>query len=110
MEAFHVALFMHKVDFNLGSKADPSLKARLAAIRRSTERSRLKIEERFANGDMSAPEFVKEFNHETIVFQLAAAGAMKSTEYQKLFGLKPGETVVLADPRIVQRALTRRPG
>jgi len=44
------------------------------------------------------------------VFQLAAAGAMKSTEYQKLFGLKRGETVVLADPRIVKRALRRRPG
>ena len=110
MEAFHVELFMHKVDFNLGSKADRSLKARLAAIRRSTERSRLKIEERFANGEMSASEFVKEFDHETIVFQLAAAGAMKSTEYQKLFGLKRGETVVLADPRIVKRALRRRPG
>jgi len=110
MQAFQVELFMHKVDFNLGSRADRGLKTRLADIRRSTERSRLKIEEWFVNRAMTPPEFVREFDRETIVFQFAAAGAMKPSDYQRLFGLKPGETVVLADPRIARRAFGRRLG
>jgi hypothetical protein len=108
LEAFHVELFMLQVDFNLGSKADQRLKARLADVRRSTERSRLKIEEWFANRELSPREFVKEFDKETLVFQDATACVMPRDRYQALFGLKPDERVVLADPRIVRRAFERR--
>ncbi len=109
LEAFQLELFMHQVDFNLGSRANDRLKSRLAEVRRSTERSRLKIEEWFANRELSPAEFVREFDRETVVFQHAAAGAMKRSDYEKLFHLKPDETIVLADPTIVRRAFRRRP-
>jgi AraC-like DNA-binding protein len=108
LEAFHVELFMLQVDFTLGSKADQRLKARLADVRRSTERSRLKIEEWFANRELSPREFATEFDRETLVFQDATASVMARDKYQALFGLKPDERIVLADPRIVRRAFKRR--
>ncbi len=107
LEDFFVALFIHQVNFKLGSSADHTIRTRLSHIRRSTERSRLKIEEWYANHTMTAAEFVKEFDCETVVFQHAAAGAMKPAHYQKLFGLAPGTAVTLADPRIVKRAFKR---
>jgi hypothetical protein len=107
LEDFFVELFMHQVNFKLGSSADRTIRTRLGHIRRSTERSRLKIEEWYVNQSMTAAEFVKEFDHETLVFQHAAAGAMKAGHYKKLFGLAPGTTVTLADPRIVKRAFKR---
>jgi hypothetical protein len=107
LEEFHLALFMHQVDFKLGSKVDRTLDRRLRSIRRSAERSRLKLEEWFANHHISAAEFVDEFDKETAVFQHAAAGAMTSSQYRRLFDLAPGTTITLADPRIVKRAFRR---
>jgi hypothetical protein len=103
VEEFHVELFMYKARYNLGAKLDKSLSGKLQDIRRSTERSRMKIEEWFTHGDMKAGEFAKAFNKETIVFQHAMAGALKKDHYKALLGLAPGDTVVLADPRIVKR-------
>jgi hypothetical protein len=108
LEAFHVELFMHQVDFKLASQVSRDLDRRLKAIRRSTERSRQKIEEWFASEQLSAAEFVREFDAETTVFQHAAAGAMTQAQYRKLFDLKPGDVVTLADPRIVRKAFARR--
>jgi hypothetical protein len=107
LEEFQLALFMQQVDFKLGSNVDRMLRRRLSSIRRSTERSRLKLEEWFANGHMSWPEFVDEFDKETAVFQHAAAGAMTKSQYRRLFELQPDTTITLADPRIVRRALRR---
>ena len=107
LEAFHLALFMHQVDFKLGSRVDRTLDRRLRHIRQSTERSRLKIEEWFAAHEMNAAEFVKEFDNETRVFQHAVAGAMKPADYERLFDLTPGTIVTLADPRIVKKAFPR---
>ena len=107
LEAFHIALFMHQVDFKLGSRVDRTLDRRLRQIRLSTERSRLKIEEWFAKREMKAAEFVKEFDNETRVFQHAVAGAMKPADYERLFNLPPGTVVTLADPRIVKKAFPR---
>jgi hypothetical protein len=64
----------------------------------------MKIEEWFGNREMKAGEFVKAFNNETILFQEAAAGALNAKQYRALFGLEPGDTVILADPRIVRKA------
>lgn len=104
LEGFHLKLFMHKAQYNLGSKLDKSLSRKLQDIRLSAERSRMKIEEWFTNGEMKASEFVKAFNRETVLFQEAAAGALKPDRYKALFGLAPGDTVILADPRIVKQA------
>lgn len=108
LEGFHLKLFMHKAQYNLGSKLDKSLSRKLQDIRLSAERSRMKIEEWFSNGEMKASEFVQAFNKETVLFQEAAAGALKPDRYKALFGLKPGDTVILADPRIVKRVFRNK--
>ena len=107
LEAFHLELFMHQVDFKLGSRADRTVNRRLRNIRQSTERSRQKIEEWLMNRHMTAAEFVREFDAETAVFQHAVAGALKAAQYSKLFDLRPGTIVTLADPRIIRRAFKR---
>ncbi|HXV47657.1 MAG TPA: hypothetical protein VEB61_02565 [Candidatus Binatia bacterium] len=108
LEGFHLKLFMHKAQYNLGGKLDRSLSRKLEDIRLSAERSRMKIEEWFSNGEMKSSEFVQAFNKETILFQEAAAGALKPDRYRALFGLKPGENVILADPRIIKRVFRIR--
>ncbi len=104
LEDFLVELFMHKVRFSLGPRLDRSRTRKLREIRASTERSRMKLEEWFARKELTARAFVAAFNAETILFQEAVAGALKAGEYRALFGLARGETVILADPRIVRRA------
>jgi hypothetical protein len=104
LERFLLELFMHKVWFSLGPRLDRSLARKLRAIRVSTERSRMKLEEWFARNEMTARAFVAAFNTETILFQEAVAGVLKADQYKALFGLRRGETVILADPRIVRRA------
>ena len=64
----------------------------------------MKIEEWFSQREMKTKDFVKEFNAETVLFQEAVAGVLKAKQYKALLGLEPGETVILADPRIVRRA------
>lgn len=103
LAAFHLKLFMYKAEYSLGSKLDKPLAAKLRDIRLSTEWSRMKLEDMFTNREMKASEFVDAFNKETILFQEAAAGALTASHYKLLFGLKPGETVILADPRIIKK-------
>ena len=103
LEGFHLKLFMHKVEYSLRSGLDKSLSRKLQDVRLSAERSRMKIEDWFSHREMKASEFVKAFNKETILFQEAAAGVLKAKQYKALFGLEPGDTVILADPRIVKK-------
>jgi hypothetical protein len=103
LAGFHLKLFMYKAEYNLGSKLDKSLSAKLRDIRLSTEWSRMKIEDIFTNQEMKPSEFVNALNTETILFQEAVAGALKAQQYKALFGLKPGENVILADPKIVKK-------
>jgi hypothetical protein len=103
LAGFHLKLFMYKAQYSLGSKLDKTLSAKLKDIRMSAEWSRMKIEDLFTNEEMETSEFVKALNKETILFQEAAANALKPAQYKLLFGLKPGDTVVLADPRIVKK-------
>jgi hypothetical protein len=108
LEGFHLKLFMHKVEYSLRTGLGRSLSRKLQEVRLSAERSRMKLEEWFSHGEMKVGEFVKAFNSETILFQETAAGVLKANQYQALFGLKPGENVILADPRIVKRAFRNR--
>lgn len=100
---FQLKLFMYKAQYSLGSKINKSMSAKLKDIRMSAEWSRMKIEDLFANKEMKASELVNALNKETILFQEAAANALKANQYKLLFGLKAGDTVVLADPRIVKK-------
>ncbi len=100
---FHVALFMHMAEFNLGPMLDRPLARRLRQVRGQIEKERLKPEEAFANREMEAEEFADWFNGLTVRFQSEMAGVMKPHEYETLFELTPDEQVILADPSIVKR-------
>lgn len=102
LAGFHLKLFMYKAQYSLGSKLGKTLSAKLKDIRMSAEWSRMKVEDLFTNKEMKPSEFVEALNKEIILFQEAAANTLKPGQYQMLFGLKPGDTVVLADPRIVK--------
>lgn len=102
LAGFHLRLFMYKAEYSLGPKLDKTLSAKLKDIRMSAEWSRMKVEDLFTNKEMKTREFVDALNNETILFQEAAANALKPGQYKLLFGLKPGDTVVLADPSIVK--------
>jgi len=104
LEGFQLTLFMHKVQYSLRTGLDRSRSRKLQDVRLSAERSRMKIEDWFSHREMKASEFVRAFNRETILFQEAAAGVLKAKQYEALFGLEPGDTVILADPRIVKKA------
>jgi rhodanese-related sulfurtransferase len=102
LAGFHLKLFMYKAQSSLGSRLDKPLEAKLKDIRMSAEWSRMKIEDLFSNDEMKTSEFIEALNTETILFQEAAANALKPAQYKLLFGLKPGDTVILADPSIVK--------
>lgn len=102
LAGFHLRLFMYKAEYSLGPRLDKTLSAKLKDIRMSAEWSRMKVEDLFTNKEMKTSEFVDALNNETILFQEAAANALKPGQYKLLFGLKPGDTVVLADPSIVK--------
>lgn len=102
--SFHEALFMHMAEFRLGPLLDRPLTRKLGQIRGRTEKNLLKLQTARSRDGVRAREFVDAFNAETIRFQEDMASVMKPGQYESLFDLKPGETVVLADPRIVRKA------
>jgi hypothetical protein len=104
LENFQLELFMYKAQYNLGSKLDEPLSKTLEDIRRSTEQSRMKIDNLYAKEGMKPSEFVKAINDETIAFQEKMANAIKPDVYEALFGLKPGDSLILADPEIIKSA------
>jgi hypothetical protein len=106
LEDFQVQLFQLKVDYHLGTVARRTQK-HLETIRRASERSRMKVEEWFLHRQMSPKEFAAAIDRETERFQHEMAGALSGVQYRRLLGTAPGETVVLADPRIVKSALKR---
>ena len=101
-EDFHLTLFMHMAEFNLGSLLDRRLTTRLKQVRRKIERVRVKVETAFAEDEMPAREFVEDFNKTTLAFQDEMANAMTPAQYKTLFGLNPAERVILADQRIIK--------
>jgi hypothetical protein len=107
LEDLLVELFMRQVRFRLRHALDRAATRKLRDIRASTERSRLQLEEWFAREALTAGEFAAAFNAETILFQEAVAGVLTARQYRALFGLRRGESVILADPRIVRRAYGR---
>ena len=104
VEEFHLEIFRYKINYNLGHVGH-TLTKRLSDIRLSTERSRTQIERAFSSNEMKWAEFAREFDRETVSFQNALAGALKADHYTSLTGLKRGETITLADPKIIRRAM-----
>lgn len=108
LERFQLELFMHKVDYSLRSKVDKTVAGKLANVRVSAERSRMKIEDWFARKEMTFKEFVTAFDNETVAFQNAVAGVLKAGQNRALFDLSPGDVVTLADPSIVEQIYAGR--
>jgi hypothetical protein len=108
---FMVELSDYHIEFKLGNRLGER-QGRFRDIRADTEKSRINLENGFAQRDMSVMEFVARFNLQTIAFQKQAAGLLGREEYEALFDVKYGEFIVLADPEIIPRAyppLTLRP-
>ena len=82
---FHVALFMHMAEFNLGPMFDRPLERRLGQVRKRIEKERMAPEGAFANKEMDAKEFVDGFNELTIRFQAEMASVMKPEQYHRLY-------------------------
>lgn len=103
LERFQLRLFLLQVRYRLGSRVSRTTIEKLRDIRLSTERARMKIEEWFANREMRIAEFAQAFNSETILFQENVARVLKRRQYKALFGLEPGDHVILADPRVIRQ-------
>jgi hypothetical protein len=110
IEEFQLELFRHQARHRLGTRVKASAHGRLLDIRRSTERSRMMLETWFAKNEIRHDQFVAAFNEETRSFQRSVAAALPAPAYKSLFDLKPGQTVVLADPAIVAKLLDSGPG
>ncbi|MBE7502827.1 MAG: hypothetical protein HS113_21590 [Verrucomicrobiales bacterium] len=106
--SFHQTLFMHMAEFRLGPLLDRPLTSKLKQVRARTEKNLLKLHAARSGDALRTREFVDGFNAETIRFQQEMASVMKPEQYQSLFDLPPGETVLLADPRIVRKAFADR--
>ena len=102
-QGFHLELFLHMARFHLGARCDRTLTRRLKSVRARTERQRMRTEAAYGREELSSEEFAATFDAETVAFQEEMAGAMSADLYRSLFDLEPGDTVVLADPRIVRR-------
>jgi hypothetical protein len=102
-ESFHMKLFMHMAEFNLGPMLDRNLSKKLKAVRGKTEKRLMRTERVFAAGEMAPEEFLDEFDRTTLAFQSEMANAMMAGQYETLFELKPDDTVVLADREIFLR-------
>jgi hypothetical protein len=103
VEAFHVELFLHMAEYKLQSLFTKVTTGKLKTIRRETEQRQMKMEETLANKEMSPKEFILAFNKETTDFQNKLANTLKPDHYEKLFDLKPGDTVILADRKIIKK-------
>ncbi len=100
---FHLELYMHMVEFNLGPMYDEALGKRLLEVRGGIESERVDVEQAFANKEMKSAEFMEIFNDLTLRFQTNTANATTPGQYETLFDLKPDDQVILADPEIVAR-------
>ncbi len=99
----HVSLFLNMADFEIGPMLDKKLNSN---IRKEREKIDISIEEAQAgiNKDRSNfMEYIEAFNDITEKFQDDMANLLSAEAYEALFGLKPDERIVLADPSILKR-------
>lgn len=100
--AFHTSLFAHQIDFQLGPLAREGTPARLLDIFRKHLAQRMQAEREYAVGQMSAAQYAARFNELTLEFQAQVAEATTDLEYEALFEMPKADTVILADPSIVE--------
>jgi hypothetical protein len=101
---FMVQLFDYQIEYSLGDNLDKQRVSQLLDLRAVAEKSRIQIENEWAERKMGVSEFVVMSDLQAILFQKDAARALTSNQYEALFGLNRGEFVALADPGIVATA------
>jgi hypothetical protein len=101
LTVFMLQLFDYQIDFKLAKQFDRNRRGQLRDLRASIEKSRIDLENQFANRDIPIMEFVLRSDLEAIAFQKQAARVLTPAQYEALFDLKPGHFVGLADPEIV---------
>jgi hypothetical protein len=102
VEAFHLALFAHMVDYYLGPRIDAGLRDRLLSIRRDIENRMLDAQAALAMREVSGSVYVDAIDEITIDFQSRTAEVMTDGQYETLFRLTKNEQVVVADRAITQ--------
>lgn len=100
---FQLALFMHKVKYDLGSDLTKPIQKTLGQIRLDFEDVRMVLDEAFVNKEMPLGEFAKLFDIITVWFQNAMANAIKTAHYNTILGTKPDDTLTLSDPEIIKK-------
>jgi hypothetical protein len=104
VQEFQQTLFLHMVQFRLGALLNEELSRRLREVNARAEAARSRLSSARRGKVVAVHEYVEAFNRETIKFQEEMANALSAEQYEALFGLKPGEAIVLADPEIVKKA------
>jgi len=102
VENHHMNLFLLMADFKLKSDLTENIRKKLGSVRKNTERLISKMEESYSNNDMPIHDYITEFNRETINFQNSLANTLKPEHYRKLLDMEPGDTVILADRKIIK--------
>jgi hypothetical protein len=103
VQAFHQELFMHKIQFDLGSGLDHTLSRKLGDIHAEIDKRRVKAESHFSHKEMAPTDFMNAFNEITSDFQQHLGGALSRDHYRALVGAEPEDEVILADPEIFNK-------
>jgi hypothetical protein len=98
----NVRLFMCMVDFELGPILEKKQTANLVKMRKQTEVSIQKAQAGLEKLDAALIDYIHEINAITTGFQDNMANLLSAADYEALFGLKPDERIILADPKIVK--------
>ena len=102
VQAFHLQLFEHMLDFKLGPDLDQGdLRRRLLEIRRGIEDRQLDIDRQHANDELTGPGLADAVDGLARELQGAVAQETTDAQYGRLFGLSKDEVLGVADPDIV---------
>ncbi|MGE5468204.1 MAG: hypothetical protein ACM3Y9_12345 [Ignavibacteria bacterium] len=101
---FQMDLFERELRFRLGDSVSQKTAQGLRLAKEAIEIKHAHLAENFGSKNMSAVDFVKEFNKATLGFQDDIANAANKTQFKKFFELDPDERVILALPEGVAEA------
>lgn len=99
---FHVALFMEMARSRLGDDGRERFGGPLEEVRRDAESRILELQRTFAEGELTPPEYVHQFDDLTIAFQENVAQSVHGNVYVALLDEEPGDWIKLSDPRIIE--------
>lgn len=101
---FMVEHFLLTARYRLGRMFEESINERLRDLHQRFEQARLKLESQLSEREINPPQFMEDFARYTVEYQEAMANFLFPEQYRSLFGLEPGENVVLGDPEIMEQS------